>query len=61
MQNWRHDSCPICRQHMMMDPWRTPAPRDSDVNVIEPDEDDEEEVPEQEVPPNREEDELGFL
>ena len=62
MQNWRHDSCPTCRQHMMMDPWRTPAPRDSDPNVIEPDEDDdEEEVPEQEVPPNREEDELGFL
>ena len=44
---------PIRRQHMMMDPWRTP--QDSD--VIEP----EEEVPEQEVPRNGDEDELGFL
>ena len=40
----------------MMDPWRTP--HDSD--VIEPEED-EEKVLEQEVPPNGDEDELGFL
>ena len=54
MQNWR-DRCPICRQHMQIDPWATPRDdsRDDDLS------DDE---PEVEVPAaNGAEDELGFL
>ena len=54
MQNWR-DRCPICRQHVQIDPWATPRDdsRDDDLS------DDE---PEVEVPAaNGAEDELGFL
>ena len=37
MQNWR-DSCPICRQHMQVDPWATPRDdsRDDDLSDDEP-------------------------
>ena len=56
-QRWRHDSCPICRQHMMMDPWRTPGE-----NNEHPDEEEEEvEVPEPVAPANADDDDLGFL